>query len=191
MKSASTAISNESGSWKTTVEKAIGAVKSLFAGSNPWGFVDMPELSLNWGAEVKAAIKSVKDQFAGDFSWGVPTLKIPVKLPRYKVNGKWEFDHTGNITHTPEITVEWYRRAAEMGALFDSPRVIGVGDAAQPELLIGEDTLYNKIRDAVSEIAGLNQTINISAPQGLDAAETARLIRNNSRQMLARMRGGL
>ena len=144
-----------------------------------------------WKKSIEDGIKSVKDQFSGNFSWGVPELKIPVKLPKYKVEGKWEFDDTGNITKTPKITVEWYKRAAQMGALFDEPQIIGVGDAAQPELLIGEDTLYDKIRQAVSEISGLNQTINITAPQGLDAAETARLVRNNSRQMLARMRGGV
>jgi uncharacterized membrane protein YdfJ with MMPL/SSD domain len=75
--------------------------------------------------------------------------------------------------------------------LFTEPQIVGVGDAAQPELLIGEDTLYDKIKAAVTEISGLNQTINITAPQGLNASETARLVRNNSRQLLARMRGGV
>jgi hypothetical protein len=60
-------------------------------------------------------------------------------------------------------------------------------------MLIGEDTLYNSIRRAVAETTGrgLNKTINITAPQGLNASETARLVRNNSRQLLARMRGGV
>ena len=91
------------------------------------------------------------------------------------------------------ISVEWYRRAARMGALFDSPQIIGVGDAAEPEMLIGEETLYESIKRAVLDAGGgrLNQTLNITAPQGLDAAETARLVRNNSRQMLSRMRGGV
>ena len=94
---------------------------------------------------------------------------------------------------TPKISVEWYRRAAIEGAIFDSPQIIGVGDASQPEMLIGEDTLYNSIRQAVIDAGGmgLNQTLNITAPQGFDAAEAARLVRNNSRQLLARMRGGV
>jgi hypothetical protein len=80
-----------------------------------------------------------------------------------------------------------------MGALFTEPAIIGVGDAAQPEMLIGEDTLYNSIRKAVQDAGGrgFNQTLNITAPQGLNASETARLVRNNSRQMLSRMRGGV
>ena len=133
----------------------------------------------------------MKANFGKGFDWGVPVLKMPVKLPKYHSEGKWEFDANGNITKTPRITVTWYKRAAEMGALFKTPQVIGVGDAAQPEMLIGEDTLYDKIRAAVAETSGFNQTINVTAPQGLDPAETARLVRNNSRQMLARMKGRL
>ena len=62
-----------------------------------------------------------------------------------------------------------------------------------PFVLIGEETLYESIKRAVLDAGGgrLNQTLNITAPQGLDAAETARLVRNNSRQMLSRMRGGV
>jgi phage-related protein len=191
MQSMTSAISTEANGWKSTVEEAVKAVKGVFAGDNPWGFVDMPSLSLNWADKVKDAIKSVKDQFGGGFSWGVPELKIPIKLPRYKVDGKWEFDQEGNISHTPRIYVEWYKKAAEMGALFNEPRIIGVGDASQPELLIGEDTLYKQIRAAVGEVNGINQNLTINAPQGLDAAETARLVRNQTRQLLARMKGGL
>jgi hypothetical protein len=142
---------------------------------------------------VSSAIQSVKDQFGNGFSWNVPELKIPTKVPKFKTSGEWKFDSKGNVTSTPEISVEWYRRAAEMGALFTEPAIIGVGDAAQPEMLIGEDTLYNSIRKAVQDAGGrgFNQTLNITAPQGLNASETARLVRNNSRQMLSRMRGGV
>lgn len=143
--------------------------------------------------QVTAGIEAVKKQFPAGFDWGIPELRMPVKLPKYKQEGRWGFDDEGNITSTPKITVEWYRRAAELGALFNQPTIVGVGDASQPEMLIGENTLYNSIRKAVLDAGGggINQTLNITAPQGLDAAETARLVRNNSRQMLARMRGGV
>ena len=144
-----------------------------------------------WVADVKNAIKEIKDQFGNGFDWGIPELKMPVKIPKYKWRGKWTFDASGNITGVPEIYVEWYRRAAKEGALFRTPQIIGVGDASQPEMLIGEQTLYDSIRAAVAEMNGLNQTINITAPQGFDAAEAARLVRNNSRQLLARIRGGV
>ena len=192
MKEATSSIDTESGKWETTVDTAIKNVQNLFSGNFSWGVVDLPELNPGWKKTVEDAIKSVKDQFGGNFSWDVPELKIPVKLPKYKVDGKWEFDDDGNITKTPKITVEWYRRAAEMGALFNSPTVVGVGDATQPELLIGEDTLYDKIRQAVGENAGeFNQTLNFYQSGESDPAETARLVRNNTRILLNRMRGGV
>jgi hypothetical protein len=81
----------------------------------------------------------------------------------------------------------------EADPLFSEPTIVGVGDADQPEMLIGEDTLYNSIRAAVadSEGRGFNQTNNITVQNGQTASETARLIRNQTRQMLQRMRGGV
>jgi len=145
-----------------------------------------------WATTVSEAIEAVKALFSEGFDWNVPELVIPVKTPSFSVEGTWGFDDDGNVSSVPKIKVEWYRRAAELGALFSEPTIIGVGDASQPEMLIGEDTLFNNIRAAVADAyGGLNQTINITAPKGFDAAEAARLVRNNSRQMLARMRGGV
>ena len=146
-----------------------------------------------WEGTIKDAIKAVKDQFGNGFSWDVPELKIPVKTPSFKVEGTWKYDDDGNVTDKPTISVEWYRKAAEWGALFTEPAIVGVGDASQPEMLIGEDTLYNSIRRAVldSSGGGFNQTNNITVQDGHTASETARLIRNQTRQMLTRMRGGV
>jgi ElaB/YqjD/DUF883 family membrane-anchored ribosome-binding protein len=144
-----------------------------------------------WKTTVESAIKAVKDLFGNGFSWEVPELKIPVKTPKFSVEGKWTFDDDGNVKGVPKIKVEWYRRAAELGALFTEPQIVGVGDAAQPELLIGEDTLFNKIRDAVAMGNGFNQTNNITVKDGETASETARMIRNQTRQLLNRMRGGV
>ena len=191
MSAASTSISTESGTWATTVKNAIKAVKDNFPEGFSWEVPALPELSCGWGDTVKAAIKEVKDQFPSNFSWDIPTLKIPALAPHFKQSGKWEFDDDGNITKTPSISIEWYRKAAELGALFTEPQIIGVGDAAQPELLIGEDTLFNKIRDAVAMGNGFNQTNNITVQDGATASETARMIRNQTKQLLNRMRGGV
>ena len=121
----------------------------------------------------------------------MPELKIPVKIPKFKVEGKFEYDDDGKVTKVPTVSVEWYRRAATMGALFTEPQIIGVGDAAQPELLIGEDTLFEKIKDAVALGNGFNQTNNITVQDANTASETARMIRNQTKQLLNRMRGGV
>ena len=191
MSAASSSISTEAGKWAGTVKDAIKAVKDNFPEGFSWDVPNLPSLSCDWADVVEKAIKAVKDQFGGGFSWGVPELKIPVKIPKFKVEGKFEYNDDGEVTKVPTVSVEWYRRAAEMGALFDSPTIIGVGDAAQPELLIGEDTLFNKIRDAVAMGNGFNQTNNITVQDGATASETARMIRNQTKQLLNRMRGGV
>lgn len=69
-----------------------------------------------------------------------------IKLPHFKMSGKFDAQ-SGSV---PSVGVSWYAQAAEKGALFSSPQLIGVGDAGQPELLVGEQTLYDNIREAVS-----------------------------------------
>lgn len=145
----------------------------------------------SWAGKVREAVNAVKNIFSGGFKWGIPELKIPVKTPKFSVQGRWEYDSNGNVTRVPKINVEWYRRAAQMGALFDRPTIIGVGDAAQPEMLIGEDTLFGMLKQVVGDGAGFNQTNNFNVAQGFDPIEAARLIRNNTRQVLTRMRGGV
>jgi len=180
LSSASSEVSTGFGNMKKAVSDAMSGMSSAISSE-----------SGGWASTISNALQQVQNVLNGT-RWNVPELKIPVKTPKFEVSGEWEFDDDGNVTEVPEIKVKWYRRAAELGALFTEPTIIGVGDAAQPEMLIGEDTLYNSIRRAVTESGGgLKQTINITAPQGLNASETARLVRNNSRQLLARMRGGV
>ena len=70
-----------------------------------------------------------------------------VKLPHFTMSGTFDAE-SGSV---PTVSVDWYAQAAEKGALFSSPQLIGVGDASQPELLIGEQMLYDSIAQAVSE----------------------------------------
>lgn len=49
----------------------------------------------------------------------------------------------------PYITVQWYAQAAKQGAVFDSPQIIGVGDASEPEFLLGRSALRDQLADMV------------------------------------------
>ena len=60
------------------------------------------------------------------------------------MSGKFNAE-TGSV---PSVSTRWYAKAAEYGALFTSPQIIGVGDAAQPELLIGERKLKELVAGA-------------------------------------------
>lgn len=49
----------------------------------------------------------------------------------------------------PFISVSWYAQAAKQGAVFDSPQIIGVGDASEPEFLLGRSALRDQLADMV------------------------------------------
>lgn len=66
-----------------------------------------------------------------------------IAMPHFSMSGSFDAK-TGSV---PSVSVSWYAQAAKYGAIFDSPTIIGVGDAAQPELLIGTETL----KDIVGE----------------------------------------
>lgn len=188
-----TNVTNEFSNIVNTISNKLGAALSTATSKLAEVTTAFQTEAAKWSEAVADGVAAVKAQFGKKFDWGIPELKIPVKTPVFSVSGKWEFDDKGNVSGVPRISVQWYKRAAEMGALFTEPALVGVGDAAQPEMLIGEDTLYQSIKQAVMEAGagGFEQTINITAPRGLDASETARLVRNNTREMLARMRGGI
>lgn len=81
-----------------------------------------------------------------------------IALPHFSMSGTFNAE-TGEV---PSVSVKWYRSAYEMGAYFNSPALIGVGDAARPELLVGKDVLFNDISKAVAEVTpASNQVINV------------------------------
>jgi hypothetical protein len=91
-------------------------------------------------AEALANIKSLFASTKLEFNQSIA-------LPHFKMSGTFDAK-TGAV---PTVGVDWYRRAATQGALFSDPTVIGVGDASQPELLIGEQTLYQNIQEAAGD----------------------------------------
>ncbi len=93
-----------------------------------------------------------------------------IALPHFGMSGSFNAK-TGSV---PSVSVNWYAKAAEYGALFDSPQIIGVGDAAQPEMLIGEQKL--------KEMLGGNGNINIAL--NYDASDDANdMVRDLAREI--------
>lgn len=95
---------------------------------------------------VTSGLKELQEAFASTKF----ELNMQLKLPHFKMSGNFDAK-TGKV---PSVSVEWYAKAAEQGAIFSSPQLIGVGDARQPEMLVGEQTLYDKISQAVGENGG-------------------------------------
>lgn len=65
-----------------------------------------------------------------------------IPLPHFSIWGSFDL-RSGSV---PSVTASWYAKAAEYGALFTKPQIIGVGDASQPELLLGEEKLKELVR---------------------------------------------
>lgn len=119
------------------------------------------ELATRFQKELDNALKVVQTGLANlqkAFSSVKFSMQSHIAVPHFSMVGAFNAETRA----VPTVNVQWYRKAAEYGALFSSPQLIGVGDAAQPEMLLGRDTLYNSISDAVSEAgAGQKNVINL------------------------------
>lgn len=93
-------------------------------------------------------------------------------LPHFSMSGSFNAQR-GTV---PQVHVRWYARAAEQGALFTVPQLIGVGDSAQGELLYGHDSLMRDITSAVSQGMGSGErpiTVNVYGAEGQNVNELA------------------
>lgn len=111
------------------------------------------ELASRFQKEFDNALKTVQTGLANlqkAFSSVKFSMNTHIAVPHFSMAGKFDAQ-SGSV---PTVSVAWYKKAAEYGALFSSPQLIGVGDAAQPELLIGQDTLEEML-------GGRGTTINL------------------------------
>ena len=86
-----------------------------------------------------------------------------IPLPHFYLSGTFDAK-SGSV---PSVGVSWYARAAEQGARFTTPTIIGVGDAAQPEILIGEDKLKELVRGSQPI------TVNVYGSEGMNVRQLA------------------
>lgn len=86
-----------------------------------------------------------------------------IPLPHFYLSGTFDA-RSGSV---PSVGVSWYAKAAEQGARFTTPTIIGVGDAAQPEILIGEDKLKELVRGSQPI------TVNVYGSEGMNVRQLA------------------
>ena len=158
---------------KTGVQTAFNAVKStvtnIFNGiksvaTRVWNGIKTAIMTpINAAKDgVSRAINAIKGFFSG------LKLKLPhIDLPHFKLTGSFSLKPPS----VPHLSVEWYAKAAERGAIFDSPQLIGVGDAAQPEALLGVNTLKNMMAEA--NRPNINVQMSINASDGMNTQELA------------------
>ena len=148
------------GQFVSAIETGVSSVDTSFGAMKDSISRNMAEAS----SEVATAISDIESQFAN----ANLSFSQNIALPHFSMSGSFNAE-TGEV---PSVSVSWYKRAAEEGALFASPTIIGVGDAAQPEMLIGERTLYNQIAKAIQEAGGEGGDIVIPVYLGGDLLDT-------------------
>lgn len=84
-----------------------------------------------------------------------------IPLPHFSMSGSFD----ARSRRVPTVGVNWYSRAATEGARFTAPQIIGVGDARQPEILLGEEKLKELVggRPVV-----VNMTVNGAPGQNVN-----------------------
>lgn len=96
-------------------------------------------------------------------------LSLPhIKLPHFKITGKFSLVPP----QTPKFSVDWYKT----GGIFNSPSVIGVGEAGS-EAVVPLNELWARM-DKIAAAAGSGggTTINVYASPGMDINGLARAI---------------
>ena len=118
----------------------------------------------NWISQLQALFSNTRFSFNQSLA-----------LPHFSMSGTFNAQ-SGTV---PTVSVSWYKKAAEYGALFSQPTIIGVGDAADPELLLGE----SKLKELLGNNSN-NVTFNVTV-DGAESPETwaARFVREAKQYM--------
>lgn len=95
--------------------------------------------------KVKAIINKIKSFFPIK----IGKILSNIKLPHFKLTGKFSLK---DMT-VPKLSIDWYKT----GGIFDSPSVIGVGEAG-PEAVVPLDKLWDKLSNLSGET---NIVINV------------------------------
>ncbi len=112
-------------------------------------------------------VKSIVNKIKGFFPIKVGHIFSGIKLPHFKISGKLSI----NPPSVPKLSIDWYKT----GGIFDSPSVIGVGEAG-PEAVVPLDKFWEKLDKLQGET---NIVINV---YGDDA--DPKQIANEVRRML-------
>ena len=183
-------ISNIWNTIKTKVSTVANSIKTTL--SNAWGTIKATA-STAWNAikekithpieKAKEKVKSIIDKLKSLFPISIGNILSNVKTPHFDL--EWsskDFGKLGTIKYPTGLGVSWYAQ----GGIFDSPSVIGVGEAGS-EAVVPLDKFWDKL----DKMQGGNTSIviningaNADPKQIADEVKRA-LIRETNRQRLA------
>lgn len=123
----------------TTVQGMIQTVKDKWTALKTFATDTFNKIKDAIVTPIKTAIDKVKgiiEKVKGFFPIKVGKLLSGLKLPHFKLTGKFSLK---DLT-VPHLSVDWYKT----GGIFDSPSVIGVGEAGA-EAVVPLDKLWSKL----------------------------------------------
>lgn len=129
---------------------------------------------------VHNAIEKIKGYF--DFEWSLPDLK----LPHIVVGGYIDVPVLGSIPDPTQLRVDWYAK----GAIFDGPRIIGVGEKGPEGVIPLSGTRVRPFAEAVAselDIDGGGGSYEFVLPVIIDGREVARASATYTREELRRL----
>ena len=177
---------------KASITSAINSVKSYL--TSAWSSIKTTASSA-WNKvkdaivspikKAKDTVKGIIDKIKGFFPINVGNLMSNIKLPHFSL--KWsskDFGPLGTLKYPTGINFDgWWAK----GGIFDSPSIIGVGEAG-PEAVVPLNKLWDKL-DKMGETNGQNVVININGynkdPRELAQEIKRELIKDTNRQRLA------
>ena len=123
-------------------------------------------------------VKSIIQKIKSFFPIKVGNLFKGLKLPHFKLTGKLSL----NPPSIPKLSVDWYKT----GGIFDSPSLIGVGEAG-PEAVVPLDKLWKHLDQIADNTGGIVININGANSDPREIAEEVKrvLIQETNRRRLA------
>lgn len=123
----------------------------------------------------KDKIQGVIDTIKGWFPIDIGKIFSNLKLPHFSISGKFSLDPPS----MPKISVSWWKT----GGIFDSPSVIGVGEAG-PEAVVPLDKLWDKL-DNIAAASGA-VVVNVYGSDNMSVDELAAAVEQKLIQMQRR-----
>lgn len=154
-----------------------------------WNMIKMKAM-LVWGgikkaitdpiAKARDKIQEIFEKIKTFFPINVGNILSGIKLPHFSISGELDLKK-GKVPH---LAVDWYAK----GGIFDSPSIIGVGEAG-PEAVVPLDRLWSYL-DTIAANGGGGTVINVYGSDNMSvndlaAAVEARIIAMQKRRALA------
>lgn len=120
-------------------------------------------------------IKGIIDRIKGWFPINIGRIFSNIQLPHFRLSGSFSLK---NMT-VPKISIDWYKT----GGIFDSPSVIGVGEAGA-EAVVPLNKLWEKL-DKIAE-ANSPVVVNVYGSDNMSVNELAAAVEQRIIQMQKR-----